>query len=61
MLRYDHSIRRQKVPKYWKLYLQDPFHSVVNLRLSKVLGALVFMVRTCLSLLNGYSHGFIVH
>lgn len=39
------SIRRQKVPKYWKLYLQDPFHSVVNLRLSKVLGALVFMVR----------------
>ncbi|KUF70758.1 ATP-sensitive inward rectifier potassium channel 11 [Phytophthora nicotianae] len=36
------NIRRKKVPHYWKLYMQDPFHSVVNMRLSKVLGSLVF-------------------
>ncbi|CAI5711315.1 unnamed protein product [Hyaloperonospora brassicae] len=36
------NIRRQKVPNYWKLYMQDPFHTVVNMRLSKVLGSLVF-------------------
>ncbi|CAH0480738.1 unnamed protein product [Peronospora belbahrii] len=36
------NIRRHKVPHYWKLYMQDPFHTVVNLRLSKVLGSLVF-------------------
>ncbi|KAF1794162.1 hypothetical protein JG687_00000734 [Phytophthora cactorum] len=36
------NIRRQKVPHYWKLYMQDPFHSVVNMRLSKVLGSLMF-------------------
>ncbi|KAG6576332.1 uncharacterized protein IUM83_17724 [Phytophthora cinnamomi] len=36
------NIRRQKVPHYWKLYMQDPFHTVVNMRLSKVLGSLVF-------------------
>ncbi|KAI9905170.1 hypothetical protein PsorP6_013503 [Peronosclerospora sorghi] len=34
------NIRRKKVPHYWKLYMQDPFHTVVNMRLSKVLGAL---------------------
>lgn len=44
-MRDDCSIRRQKVPHYWKLYMQDPFHSVVNMRLSKVLGSLVFAVR----------------
>ncbi|TYZ67809.1 hypothetical protein PybrP1_005619 [[Pythium] brassicae (nom. inval.)] len=37
------NIRRHKVESYWKLYLQDPFHSVVNMRLSKVLGTLVFL------------------
>ncbi|CAI5726105.1 unnamed protein product [Peronospora destructor] len=36
------NIRRHKVPHYWKLYMQDPFHTVVNMRLSKVLGSLVF-------------------
>ncbi|TDH67809.1 hypothetical protein CCR75_007204 [Bremia lactucae] len=36
------NIRRQKVPHYWKLYMQDPFHTVVNLRLSKVLASLLF-------------------
>ncbi|KAL3660986.1 hypothetical protein V7S43_014001 [Phytophthora oleae] len=36
------NIRRQKVPHYWKLYMQDPFHTVVNMRLSKVLGSLCF-------------------
>lgn len=36
------NIRRQKVPNYWKLYMQDPFHTVVNMRLSKVLGSLMF-------------------
>ncbi|RLN72153.1 hypothetical protein BBJ28_00014010 [Nothophytophthora sp. Chile5] len=35
------NIRRQKVPQYWKLYLQDPFHTMVNMRLSKVLGSLM--------------------
>ncbi|KAF4321916.1 hypothetical protein JM18_003699 [Phytophthora kernoviae] len=36
------NIRRQKMPHYWKLYMQDPFHTVVNMRLSKVLGSLIF-------------------
>ncbi|CEG48949.1 animal inward rectifier k channel (irk-c) family protein [Plasmopara halstedii] len=36
------NIRRQKVPHYWKLYMQDPFHTVVNMRLSKVLASLMF-------------------
>ncbi|KAL4175422.1 hypothetical protein KRP22_000388 [Phytophthora ramorum] len=35
------NIRRQKMPHYWKLYMQDPFHTVVNMRLSKVLGSLM--------------------
>lgn len=53
LLTYDGvacSIRRQKVESYWKLYMQDPFHSVVNMRLSKVLGTLVFLVRVCRAL-----------
>jgi hypothetical protein len=33
------------MPHYWKLYMQDPFHTVVNMRLSKVLGSLMFAVR----------------
>ncbi|CCI45652.1 unnamed protein product [Albugo candida] len=35
------NIRREKMPNSWKLYLQDPFHSLVNIRLSKVLFLLV--------------------
>lgn len=38
------SVKRKKVPEYWKLYMQDPFHSLVNLRLSKVLALLTLLV-----------------
>ncbi len=40
-----YSIRRVKVENYWKLYFQDPFHTIVNMRLSKVLSLLVIGVR----------------
>lgn len=40
------SIRRVKTPNYWRLYLKDPFHTVVNLRLSKVIGVMMIVVCT---------------
>ncbi|RMX67695.1 hypothetical protein DD238_001467 [Peronospora effusa] len=47
------NIRRHKAPHYWKLYMQDPFHTVVNMRLSKVLGSLVFATIITLESLCG--------
>ncbi|TMW57588.1 hypothetical protein Poli38472_003513 [Pythium oligandrum] len=35
------NIRREKVDNYWKLYLQDPFHTFINMRLSKVMSGLI--------------------
>ncbi|DAZ97592.1 TPA: hypothetical protein N0F65_002211 [Lagenidium giganteum] len=37
------NIRRVKMPKYWKLYMQDPFHTLVHVRASKVLALLMLL------------------
>ncbi|GLD96176.1 hypothetical protein PINS_up004854 [Pythium insidiosum] len=47
------NIRRDKVEHYWKLYLQDPFHTLVHMRLAKVLAVLLALYLAALFIFAG--------